>query len=56
MTGEEIRCRSDRGPRYGDGELSATDEPFNGYQSCYSFADEYGYRIPLEDDKNMLTN
>jgi hypothetical protein len=44
------------GPRYGNGELSAYKEPFNGNGKCYSGANSSGYHIPKEGDKNMLTN
>ena len=50
-----IFCRSDRGPCYGDAELGAY-EPFNGHDLCRSYANESGYRILKEGDKNMLTN
>ena len=55
-TGEEISCRSDRGPRFRAGELSAGNEPFNGNGNCISWANESGYRIPKEGGKNRLTN
>ena len=53
-----IYCRSDLGPcfiGYGHHELVAF-EPFNGENKCYSGANCPGYNIPLEGDKNMLTN
>ncbi len=44
------------GPRFGDSELSASYEPFNGDNKCRSYANYKGYRIPQEDGKNALTN
>ena len=58
-TGKEIYCHSNYGPCFsGDGssELSAYGEPFNGDNKCRSFANGSGYKIPLVDGKNMLTN
>jgi len=55
-TGEEISCRSDRGPRFREGELTAVNEPFNGNENCFSFANESGYCIPIKGGKNMLSN
>ncbi len=55
-TGQEICCRSDRGPRFRETELNALCEPFNGNGSCYSAANESGYCIPNKGDKNMLSN
>ena len=37
-------------------ELAAYDQPFNGDNKCYSCANAPGYKIPIEDGKNMLTN
>ncbi len=38
-------------------ELSASFEPFNGDRSCWSYANEPGYRIPVDGaGTNMLTN
>jgi hypothetical protein len=49
---------SGNGPCFNGGngsELSASYEPFNGDNKCYSFANSPGYKIPLKDGKNMLT-
>ena len=54
-----IECWSNRGPAFAAGngyELCAFDEPFNGNGNCYSLANKNGYAIPLQDDKNMLTD
>jgi hypothetical protein len=56
--GDEIYCRSDYGPCYGDIELEAF-EPFNGYGRCRSMANYDTFKIEYTDrkfDKNMLTN
>ena len=37
-------------------ELGASGEPFNGKNKCFSWANEPGYKIPLENGKNQLTN
>jgi hypothetical protein len=38
-------------------ELSACREPFNGDGNCRSYANEPGYRIPVDGaGTNMLTN
>ena len=58
-TGKEILCRSNWGPCFSGGksELSATNEPFNGDNKCYSWAKEPGYDIPVDGaGTNMLTN
>ena len=55
-TGEEIYCWSGFGPCYGDTELGAYDEPFNGDGNCCSDANNPTYKIPLKDGKNALTN
>ena len=51
-----ILCRNDLGPCYGNAELGAYKEPFNGNGNCYSYANSSGYRIPKDGDKNRLTN
>jgi hypothetical protein len=54
-----IVCNSDTGPAFATGngwELCARDEPFNGDNKCYSWANKNGYLIPLKDGKNMLTD
>jgi hypothetical protein len=59
-TGNDIYCRSDIGPCFsgdsGASDLSASEQPFNGKNSCYSFANKFSYKIPLVDGKNQLTN
>jgi hypothetical protein len=55
----EIRCGMWFGPTFsgGGGDLSAFSEPFNGDGKCCSYANEPGYRIPLDGTgTNMLTN
>jgi len=50
---------SERGPGFYGAkvyELSACNEPFNGYNKCESNANEPGYKIPEENGRNMLTN
>ena len=38
-------------------ELAAWVEPFNGDGNCWSYANEPGYRIPVDGTgTNMLTN
>jgi hypothetical protein len=54
-----IGCRSVTGPGFcgdNDWELCAWDEPFNGDNNCFSWANKNGYLIPLKDGKNMLTD
>jgi hypothetical protein len=59
-TGKDIYCSSYKGPCFsGDGygsELVALYEPFNGKDNCRSWDNESGYKIPLVDGKNQLTN
>jgi hypothetical protein len=40
---------------YGCTDL-AVPHPYNGNNNCYSFPNTNSYGIPLEDEKNMLTN
>ena len=58
-TGNDIYCRSNCGPcfsaDYGS-ELAAYPQQFNGKGKCYSRANQPGYKIPLVDGKNQLTN
>jgi hypothetical protein len=54
--GNEIRCSREIGPTFGNDELGAYFEPFNGDSSCSSFANRNSFNIPVEDGKNMLTN
>ena len=57
--GNAIKCGSDLGPVFigerFNGDLAAY-EPFNGEKKCESNANRLGYKIPLEDGKNALTN
>ncbi len=55
-TGKEIWCGTKWGPTYGDDELSANTQPFNGENKCRSIAGKPYYRIPEEGEKNTLTN
>jgi hypothetical protein len=42
---------------FGNGELAVGNAPFNRENSCWSFSNFDGYRIPVDDEgKNMLTN
>ena len=42
---------------YGDWELEANNEPFNGEGNFTSYAKREGYNIPLNETRlNMLTN
>jgi hypothetical protein len=52
----EILCKQSNGPSFGDYELCAYQEPFNGEGKCASKVKNSGYNIPFEDRKNMLTN
>jgi hypothetical protein len=52
-----IRCRKDRGPYFGDAELSAYWEPFNKENACTSWTNNDTYKIPRNSEGiNMLTN
>ncbi len=52
-----IRCWKDRGPNFGDVELSAWYEPFNKEKACCSYTNNSGYSIPRNSEGiNMLTN
>ncbi len=54
---QAIRCRNDKGPYFGNVELSAWDEPFNEDNACSSLANGAGYNIPCNTEGiNMLTN
>jgi len=58
-TGRDIYCRDFCGPYFSGGnnaELVAWDQPFNGKDNCRSWANNKGYKIPLVDGKNQLTN
>jgi hypothetical protein len=59
-TGKHIYCAGNFGPccsgGSGMGELAAYWQPFNGKDSCCSWANLPGYNIPLVDGKNRLTN
>ena len=55
-TGREIYCFSGFGPFYGNRELVAWNQPFNGDGKCISWANSATYKIPLKDGKNALTN
>ena len=54
---DAIICRKDRGPYFGDIELSAWYEPFNKENACSSYTNDRGYSIPSNSEGiNMLTN
>jgi hypothetical protein len=58
-TGTDITCYRDCGPNFNGGdssELCARDQPFNGNKKCWSWTYEPGYKIPLVDWNNQLTN
>ena len=40
---------------YGSWELRVA-HPYNGNNNCYSDTNKSSYGIPIEDEKNMLTN
>jgi hypothetical protein len=51
-----IYCSEYRGPYFGNWELAASNEPFNGDKNCRSYANRSGYMIPLDEDgMNALT-
>jgi hypothetical protein len=51
-----IVCGKDNGPYFGNGELAA-EEPFNGDNKCYSYANRGGYNIGKDrESRSMLTN
>jgi hypothetical protein len=57
--GKGIRCWKYRGPEFGNGELEATNEPFNGNRACQSWSWNSGgtYNIGVDSQgRNMLTN
>ncbi len=53
-------CASGYGPCFdgvGGGELAAFYAPFNDDRNCISWANKFGYRIPVDGaGTNMLTN
>ncbi len=52
-----ILCYNTRGPNFGDTELAAFDEPYNGEKNCWSYVNRDAYAIPEgEDGTNMLIN
>jgi hypothetical protein len=52
-----IWCHKDRGPHFGDIELSALYEPFNKENVCISWTNDVAYSIPRNSEGiNMLTN
>lgn len=54
-----ISCDRGQGPCFRGHrvhELIAWHQPFNEERSCLSLANESGYEIPKEGEKNMLTN
>ena len=55
---QEIFCSSNWGPRFsgGIGSELAAFQPFNRKKYCISRANQAGYKIPIKDEKNQLTN
>jgi hypothetical protein len=54
-----IRCWEERGPSFGNGELEAENEPFNGNRACRSWSWSHGgaYKIRVDSQgRSMLTN
>ena len=52
-----IFCDKNRGPCFGETELSAYYEPFNKKNACSSYAKRYNYCIPYNSEGiNMLKN
>ena len=54
--GEDILSNTYSGPHFGQAELSALFEPFNGEGKCRSYANQSSFGIPKEGRINMLTN
>ena len=51
-----ILCWKERGPVFGDREIGAK-EPFNGFNQCYSYAQDVAYNIPMDNNGiSSLTN
>jgi hypothetical protein len=51
-----IFCREGNGPYFGDGEL-AVKEPLDGIDSCWSWPNQSGYKITIDENgKNKLIN
>jgi hypothetical protein len=46
-TGSEIRCFESYGPYFGDRDLTALCNPFNGYENCLSRGNKSGYAIAV---------
>jgi hypothetical protein len=44
-----IRCGEDKGPNFGNDELSAYYEPFNRDYACRSVTNDEGYNIPVNN-------
>ncbi len=57
-TGKDINCSNIFGPGFSDGggDLTASNEPFNGNNNCWSYANKNAYKIPLVGEINQLTN
>jgi len=52
-----ITSRRNWGPFFGWGELAIFNSPFNEEDSCYSWGNNFGLGIPVnEEGINMLTN
>ena len=59
VTDKAIQGHSKIGPAFTGGhsyELCARYEPFDGDNNCVSRSDGWGFKIPVKDGKNMLTN
>ncbi len=58
-TRKNIKCFRNQGPSFSGGaisDLTARGLPFNGISKCWSYANNYGYKIPLLGEINQLTN
>jgi hypothetical protein len=52
-----IYCWKYYGPFFGLEELVVVDEPFNRKEACWSYENNYGYKIPENSKgRNMLAN
>jgi hypothetical protein len=45
-----IKCKNDKGPYFGIGELAAPFEPLNGNNNCQSYANQIPYKIGMDKE------
>jgi hypothetical protein len=58
-SGNDIRCHRSIGPIFSGGsciELGVSRQPFNDRSIWYSIMNDTGYKIPIVNGKNQLTN